>query len=274
MKKQISITIDVEFWYSSSWFNPNYIFSKYYNNEYPKTDLKESIKRILKFFSLNEIRATFFLLGEAIEKEPSIIKLIEENNHEIASHGYWHHDFLNKNEFLLNLTKSKNLIEKFSNKKIQGFRMPEVRINNWKLSLIEKAGYTYDSSIVPCIKIPGWYGLPTSKSKPFYYQNSNLREYPLSVIPKIKLPANGGWFLRNLNYFYFIFALNQLFKVQDSAILYLHPWEFSNNNPKFPEIPNHVFKNCGDPLFRILQNLISKFRDRAEFVPINEIMIK
>ncbi len=47
-------------------------------------------EKVLEILKENDVQATFFVLGENVEKHPNIAQLIVNNGHEIASHGFTH----------------------------------------------------------------------------------------------------------------------------------------------------------------------------------------
>ena len=50
----------------------------------------ESTPRILELLDESGVKATFFLIGENIEKYPYLVEEIKERGHEIGEHGYSH----------------------------------------------------------------------------------------------------------------------------------------------------------------------------------------
>ncbi len=49
---------------------------------------------ILDALEANGVRATFFLLGEMIDRQPQLAREIIQRGHEIGTHGYWHKNHL------------------------------------------------------------------------------------------------------------------------------------------------------------------------------------
>jgi hypothetical protein len=104
---------------------------------------------ILDILDKYAVKATFFCTVTFAENIPDLIKRITETGHELASHGYYHSDF--KPEHLL---QSKLKLEELSGKEITGYRMARMMPVDEKE--IEKAGYTYNTSINPTY-LPGRY---------------------------------------------------------------------------------------------------------------------
>ena len=90
MFKTCILTFDVEEWFHTEWFNVEKIINKYYYGKYPKTDIIQSIIKLLDLFKKHDVKGTFFILGETAEKYQNLISLIKKEEHEIACHGYYH----------------------------------------------------------------------------------------------------------------------------------------------------------------------------------------
>ena len=92
MKKEkfLSITVDVEEWFHSNWFDSDQVIDKYYNGNLPNSDVVDSINNIIDLFDRLDVRGTFFILGGTADRYPVIIDSIIDAGHELASHGYHH----------------------------------------------------------------------------------------------------------------------------------------------------------------------------------------
>ena len=55
--------------------------------------LEASVDRVLALLAEKRTRGTFFILGVAVERHPSVVRRIHEAGHEVASHG-WSHDLI------------------------------------------------------------------------------------------------------------------------------------------------------------------------------------
>ncbi len=221
------LSFDLEFWYDSEFVK-----------EKSKRDMvKEGLRIVLNILEKNNIKATFFVTGEIIEKYPKEIQKISKRSHEIASHGYNHKmiNKMNKEEFEEELDKSIRLIKKITRKNPHGFRAPSWSVSEkefWIYGILEKKGFRYSSSVFPVNM--GLYGNGNLPKSSFKNLNSDIIEFP--IIPyslfKIKIPFSGGVYFRILPIniiMYFIKKLNQKGK---RIIVYLHPWEFCEDLPK------------------------------------------
>jgi len=96
------------------------------------------------------------------------------------------------------------------------------------------------------------------------------------VMPNIRLPAGGGWWLRNLGTTYSLLSLSRLLK-KGPAILYFHPWEFTENLSLNIEKeyfgaafrPPLMFARTGAYLFKLIDRIREKFS--PDFVTIKQL---
>lgn len=262
---KISITVDVEEWFHTNWFDPKLIIKEHYHGKTPKTDVFERTKELVDLFTTNNVRATFFILGETAVRYPELIDLLKESTHELACHGLYHNKKYNDcKEFKSDIKWFKKEISS----DMKGFRFPNFDYSTEKLEIIAEEGFIYDSSVMPCLNIPGWYGEDDAPLLPYKkdFNNGNfIMEFPLSVLPYLRLPGSGGWFLRNIGHWWTKTIIQSSVKKLDYGLIYIHPWEISENNPNFKGIPFHVFRNTGYKTFRNLEKLIKNL-SHADFI--------
>ena len=269
-KNSIHITVDVEEWFHTNWFNVSQVIGEYYGGIYPNNDVVKTTEQLLNTFDSYNVKATFFVLGETAERYPEIMEMLKSSEHEIACHGWYHNKkYVGIEEFKHDVLKFKN--EVFND--VKGFRFPNFSYSTEKFKFILKEGFKYDSSIVPCLNIPGWYGNSKSIIKPHnlnFDEGLSLMEFPMSVFPYLRLPGAGGWFFRNLGYQWTKNILKYSLKKTGYGMIYIHPWEISNYNPKnIKDIKFHVFRNTGNKTLNNLEKLIETFSGN-EFITISD----
>jgi polysaccharide deacetylase family protein (PEP-CTERM system associated) len=186
--------------------------------------------------------ATFFVVGEIVEKHPDIIEKIIGEGHEIAFHGYYHEPLWESDAVKLRLE-----IEKFNSlikKKCAGFRAPSFSLRNetrWTLKVLEEMSFLYDSSIFPS-KTP-LYGVSRAPIRPYRVsendvtmedENGKLWEFPVLVypFPGANLPISGGFFLRFFPLYVLIKTIKKMNRLGFPAVLYIHSWELDEGTPK------------------------------------------
>ena len=110
---------------------------------------------ILKTLQKENVRATFFLVGEQIEKNPQLLKDIIKNGHVIANHSYSHKNGWATNK--LNYVKDVEKCQKYMPKNIL-FRPPYGKITlsqssvlkkKYKIILWDILSYDFSSKISP-----------------------------------------------------------------------------------------------------------------------------
>jgi len=82
---------------------------------------------ILDILKKQNVKATFFIIGNLAERYPDIIRRIDEEGHILGGHSYSHHfffDLFTAEKIKQELTKTEDIIEKITGKKIHYFRPP------------------------------------------------------------------------------------------------------------------------------------------------------
>lgn len=267
----IFLTVDVEEWFHTNWFDSDEIIGKHYGGKEPVTDVVSTTQSLIELFDGYNAKATFFLLGETAIKYPDLIDILGESQHEFACHGFFHNKvYSDDNEFHQDVKRFKREV----NPDVHGFRFSNFGYTDKKLQILVEEGFSYDSSVVPCLKIPGWYGesdAPLTPYKKSIGDEKSINEFPLSVMPYLRLPGSGGWFLRNISYLWTKFLIKSAVRNSGYGMLYIHPWEISNNNPKFKEVPFHVFRNTGDYTLKGLDKII-KSLSKCNFLTLSEYL--
>lgn len=87
-------------------------------------------------------KATFFLVGDWIEKEPENYRRIVNEGHEVGNHSYTHSDMstLTKREVLWEINKTQQLSEKIIGDKPRLFRFPYGKSDKHMIRLIKSNG--------------------------------------------------------------------------------------------------------------------------------------
>lgn len=230
------LTFDIE-----EWFDVNYPEVNFYEIDYKKSNLENEVKEILDLCKKFGTKATFFVLGRVAKEKPHLIKIIHQNGHEIASHGYEHKLVYNLSptEFREDLKKSLEVLESIIGEKVLGYRAPSWSITketNWVYPIMLDFGLKYSASVFPIKTF--LYGIPDASrfSYPVKIENQGeILEIPMSTFKFLSknLPFSGGIYFRFLPLFFikrFIKKINQ--KEKKPVIIYLHPREIDKNQPK------------------------------------------
>ena len=207
------------------------------------------------------IAVTLFTTATYAINFPNEIRDLAQQ-HEIASHTYYHSDF--KDEHLLS---SKLELERISLKPVTGLRMPRMR--QVAMNEVLKAGYTYDSSINPTY-LPGRYNnLHLSRT---VYQDEGIIRIPALVTPNFRIPL--FWLsFKNMPYYLFKNLAIQTLKKDGYICLYFHPWEFTDAIAN-TALPAYTKRWCGKVLTNRLNKLISDLKREGEFITMNDFLMR
>lgn len=111
--------------------------------------VKVGLKRVLRLLRKYNIKTTFFTPGWVAEQYPDLVRLIVNDGHELALHGYRHEklDETSYEEEYNIHRKSINCLKRFQ-KNIYGFRRPYWEITKNTFAILSKFGIIYDSSLM------------------------------------------------------------------------------------------------------------------------------
>ena len=242
MKTKFFITFDVE--------------SDIHTGEY--LGVEEGIKNILKVLDKIQVKATFFVTCDCIEKYPNIFKRLLKEKHEISLHGFRHKRFdeIGREEKEDQIKKAIKCFKKYLKIFPKGFRAPQHSIDNKTLDLLEKYKFGYDSSYTPRNlfqllffpkKFRLWFKHFFSKSRP-YRIRENLWEVPPTslIIPFVSLT------IRVFPFWLLKFYVNILRVFNANIIFYAHSWDFIElkNSKAYKICPLEKFLKKFDELVR------------------------
>lgn len=140
-------SVDYEEWYHLLGFN------KSFNTDWDSYEefLPRITPQLLDFLDEQNIKAIFFVLGYVAQKNPELIKEIDNRGHIIGSHGY-NHDFifdLTKEQFEDDLRLSKTILREITGKDPLWYRAPGFSVTNrspWFYEVLANLNFRYDSS--------------------------------------------------------------------------------------------------------------------------------
>src|SRR6185437_9430105 len=194
--------------------------------------IERNVDRILEMFAAAGAKATFFTLGWIAERYPALIRRIDAQGHELASHGFNHQraDRVTRTEFADDVSRSKSLLEDISGKPVRGYRAPCFSVsgrNLWALDTLEAAGYRYSSSIYPISHDA--YGMPQAPRHAFFpFAGRAFLEIPVSSVRALgrNWPSGGGGYFRLLPLSLSLANLAHIRERENRpCVFYFHPWE-------------------------------------------------
>jgi len=250
------------------WFHPELI-QKMLTNEEKSFEVVKGIDKILEFLRKHDTYATFFMVGEILEKFPDILDKILENGHEIGFHTMYHFR-LDSDNFQEKFSKELDDFARLTNNKSKGFRAPTFSLNeksSWAIDTLEQHGYVYDSSIVPAKT--NLYGTPNAPKKPYritsnYLDSDNPKgkiiEFPLMTTKFLgkTIPVGGGFYLRTLPFGTTKKALRTYDEASIPGAFYIHSWELTPEH--MPKIKLSVKNNF------ITYHNLNKVMDRMDYL--------
>lgn len=237
-----ALTIDVEDWYHVCGL------PKEADTQPKEFRVRQNTEKILLLLSEHGIKATFFVLGQIAAQSPDIVRMIVDQGHEIASHGYSHKlvTSLSAVNFRDEIRRTDDILGNISGIKPVGFRAPQwslsIRETRWAFDILAEEGYLYDSSLNPLLFVGDRHG----ERAPFTVATSfnPILEMPPMVasLSSLRLPTSGGWGLR---FFPLSLIRNNIraYNQQNMpAVIYLHPREVDPEGPrlKLPPLKSYA----------------------------------
>lgn len=239
------------------------------------TDVGRSgVEMLLELFADIDGVSTFFVVAEITERHPELLARIVDSGHEVGSHTYNHVHLseVSATDRHEELELSRETLEDATGVSVTGFRAPSFDIAPDHFDTLEATGYEYDSSVVPCRSIPGWYGgehtvrRPVAASQAVDGAPSSITELPVAVMPGLRLPLTGTW-LRFFGVRYVLWGMRLLSRRGIVPILYVHPWELVDL-PAVEGVPRRVYWRTGD----WMQQAITRILDsRFSFVSMRSL---
>ncbi len=226
-----AFSVDVEDYWS--------IFSRDWLNMQagPTEAVFKNTTQLLEILERNNIKGSFFILGEVAENYPALVKKIHQAGHEIGSHGMQHRQIFKStpHEFREEVKRCKNYLEDLTGLQILGFRAPAFSINKttiWALEVLAEAGFKYDSSISPIAgKKYGWPHFAKGIHRFQLNSGMNIIEVPMSKISfGFKELSVGGGYMRHFPYLYTKLAIKYIQRKRP-VIIYVHPYEIDTYQP-------------------------------------------
>lgn len=103
----------------------------------------DDIDSILKTLEENDVKITFFMVGDWIEKYPEAVQKIYQAGHEVASHSdtHPHVNNLSYEKNIEEIEKSNDKIEKIIGSRTQIYRAPYGEYNNTVIQAAQDKGY-------------------------------------------------------------------------------------------------------------------------------------
>ena len=231
-----------------------------------ESQVVENTLRILFLLKKYKADATFFVVGRVAERHPELVKYVVEDEHEIASHSYWHKSLttMEMDELEKDIKTSQELMSSLAGKPILGYRamgfsIPEREAEYYQL--LKKYGYLYDSS------------KKQERDVIFHtiQDGTVYKLYPsaMRLLGK-NLIFSGGSVFRLLPTSLIKRGFSQYKRFKQPVMIYVHPWEFNKRQPK-RNVPVRQ-KIMQSPLTFTTERKLTYFLRRYHFVSVKEYL--
>lgn len=207
---------------------------------------------ILDILKQSGIKATFFSTVVFATHAGHVIRRIIAEGHELASHGWFHSTFENKD-----LLASRNELARISGHEVKGFRMARMmKVDN---KAIKDAGYVYNSSLNP-IFLPGRYNNFSSPRTVF--TEDGLLQVPASATPVLRIPL--FWLsFHHLPFWFYKMACTRTMNQDGYLNIYFHPWEFTDLSDPRLGLPWLIKKNTGSAMVSRFNELVRWMKSKG-----------
>lgn len=237
--------------------------------------ITQSTIHLLEMLKAKDITATFFFVGDVIQKYPTLANEVKNTQHEIGCHSMTHKvpqvdsNPAARQSWKLEQSRAKTFLEDFFCRSIVGYRAPSAYFYDWMIDELIDVGFSYDSSMsINDIYSKSNFTVNNNDNRPFLLPSNrtkHLVELPFNTlnIMNFNLPASGAFFYRALGNYYAELALRSTLKKSDASF-YLHPIDFctADFDYKMTARDRVYWVGRGDKLFNKFDKLLTKFDNR------------
>ena len=258
----IIVSFDIEEWYinylNSGSKDNNIVFDSY-------------LDAILKKLDDNQLKATFFCVGEMGRLFPHVIRKIQDAGHEIGCHSNIH-TWLNKmsvDECREDTRRAIDSLEQCIGSKVKSYRAPAFSIgasNTWAFQILIEYGIERDASVFPLKRdFGGFENFGQKQPCIICYNGLRLKEFPVSTSKLLgkEIVYSGGGYFR----FYPYSIVNSLLEKSLYSMSYFHIGDLLPETQKVMSKQQYesYFKEKGSLLNRYLRYFKSNFGKKSAF---------
>ena len=202
--------------------------------------LYANMERIFTLLEETNTRATFFCMGWIAREYPEVIRRIDEQGYELASHSDLHQLAFDQSQadFREDLARSIKTIEDLIGKKVRCYRAPGFSIgqsNQWAFETLLELGIEIDCSVFPAGRAHGGFAdFGTAQPCMIEVAGARLKEFPINVQNLLgrKVIFSGGGYFRLFPYL----AIKQFMRSSPYVMSYFHPRDFDPDQPMINEL--------------------------------------
>lgn len=240
MNKVAVLSIDVEEWYQLEYFQKSECDKK-------QEILKEGTKKFLQLIDEENIKATFFIVGDRIKSSLELLKEIKHKGNELSAHSFHHLRPLAQSieEFQKDALAVKNNLQEHLELNEIGYRAPCFSIDKERYSKLQELGYKYDSSKINAGLHPLYGDLDIKQTMTRWnnvYEDNGFYEFELPTIKFLNknIPISGGGWLRILPWPIFQYLFKKFIKNSNTFFFFIHPFELIQKDISLPKDTNFL----------------------------------
>ncbi len=235
----------------------------------------EGLPRILEALRELGIRADFFFQAPIAKEHPDLVKRVAKDGNGVGNHGLDHRILCTKSSERQrrDIEESTRILERITSMPLRMFRAPNFSVDRESLQLLERAGYSIDSSVLPgrykrrfgFFRAYDHRGSPREPYRPFVGSTSSLSGRLLEI-PITENPMQPGTpvGLGALNRFGARALLDLLAMSRLNTHLFLiHPWEAVDLAGIYPDLPPGYRDACS-PSLRPFRDFVLRARSMVE----------
>lgn len=237
MRKVAVLSIDVEEWYQLEYFQKSLC------NESQEI-LEIGTKNFLNLIEKEDVKATFFIVGDRITSALELLKEIKLKGNELSAHSFSHIRPLSQSteEFQMDALEVKNKLQEHLELNDIGYRAPCFSIDKERYNKLQELGYKYDSSKINAGLHPLYGELDMEQHMTSWnnvYEENGFYEFELPTVKLFKknIPISGGGWLRILPWPIFKILFKKFIKDSNTFFFFIHPFELTQ---KYISLPKDV----------------------------------
>lgn len=204
--------------------------------------IHRNVDRLIETTLQHGHKATFFCLGWVAENYPEVIRRIDAEGFEIASHSHTHQLVYQQTsaQFRQDIERSIHTLEDVIGKKVKSFRAPGFSIISgmpWAFETLIELGIESDSSVFPSARGHGGFAdFGTAQPAIIECAGGTLKEFPISLGSMMgkQIIFSGGGYFRLLPYW----IIQRLTLDSEYLMTYFHPRDFDAEQPVL-DMPLH-----------------------------------
>ena len=240
MNKVAVLSIDVEEWYQLEYFQKS-------DTDKKQEILEQGTKNFLRLLDDENIKATFFIVGDRIERNLLFLKHIKDKGNEISAHSFEHLLPLSQSiqEFQKDALEVKNKLQEHLDLNEIGYRAPCFSIDKDRYSQLQQLGYKYDSSKINAGLHPLYGELDLKQYMTSWnnvYEENGFYEFELPTVKFLNknIPISGGGWLRILPWPIFHYLFKKFIKNSNTFFFFIHPFELTQKDISLPKDTNFL----------------------------------